>query len=238
MPRLDRRFQTAIAIHELGLTGSATEVVFPAVQPADDRCAFDGLAAFETSHEHLNAMRNVRAGLALPTAARDVVLVRPDSPELPSPSEEPGRLVFPGQDRLRDDSAFPGLHGPANLRKVRDRGGNPPRSRTFRRFAGPWRPGKAESSRRRSCPGKTRRPGSSEGEGSSGESGRTSTTSRAAVGRASPARTLRMAFRCSWLVSNAARPSKAHRSSAGWTAGNTTSVAEPVRPSSWIAIAV
>src|SRR2546425_9811404 len=105
MPRLDRRFQTAIAIHELGLTGSATEVVFPAVQPADDRCAFDGLAAFETSHEHLNAMRNVRAGLVLHTATRDVVLVRHDSPELPYPSEEPGRLVFPGQDRLRDDSA-------------------------------------------------------------------------------------------------------------------------------------
>ena len=127
MPRLGCRFQAAIAIHELGLAGSATEVVFPAVQPTDDRCALDGLAAFEASHEHLNAMRDERAGLVLHPATREVMLVRHDASELPYRSEEAGRLVFPQQDRLGDDSAFPGLHGPSDLRKSRDGGGNLPR---------------------------------------------------------------------------------------------------------------
>jgi len=109
MPRLGCRFQAAIAIHELSLTRSAAEVVFPAVQPTDDRCALDGLAAFEASHEHLNTMSDVRPGLVLHPPTRDVMLVRHDASELPYFSEEPGRLVFPGQDRLRDDSAIPGL---------------------------------------------------------------------------------------------------------------------------------
>ena len=120
MPRLGCRFQAAIAIHELGLAGSAAEVVFPAVQPTDDRCALDGLAAFEASHEHLNAMSDVRPGLVLHPATRNVMLVRHDASELPYFSEEPGRLVFPGQDRLRDDSALPRLDGPSNFRKFRD----------------------------------------------------------------------------------------------------------------------
>ena len=109
MPPLCCRFQAAIAIHELSLTRSAAEVVFPAVQPTDDRCALDGLAAFEASHEHLNAMSDVRAGLVLHPATRNVMLVRYDASELPYFSEEPGRPVFPEQDRLRDDSAFAGL---------------------------------------------------------------------------------------------------------------------------------
>ena len=109
MPRLGCRFQAAIAIHELSLTRSAAEVVFPAVQPTDDRCALDGLAAFEASHEHLNAMNNVGAGFVLHPATRNVMLVRHDASELPYFSEEPGRPVFPEQDRLRDDSAFAGL---------------------------------------------------------------------------------------------------------------------------------
>src|SRR2546422_692504 len=41
MPPLCCRFQAAIAIHELSLTRSAAEVVFPAVQPTDDRCALE-----------------------------------------------------------------------------------------------------------------------------------------------------------------------------------------------------
>ena len=109
MPRLGCCFQAAIAIHELSLTRSAAEVVFPAVQPTDDRCAFDGLAAFEASHEHLNAMSNVGAGFVLHPATRNMMLVRYDASELPYFSEEPGRPVFPEQDRLRDDSAFAGL---------------------------------------------------------------------------------------------------------------------------------
>src|SRR5437899_12083407 len=115
MPRLGCRFQAAIAIHELGLAGSATEVVFPAVQPTDDRCALDGLAAFEASHEHLNALRDVRAGPVLHPATREVMLVRHDASELPDPSEEAARLVFPTQDRLGRDSALPGRHRTSNL---------------------------------------------------------------------------------------------------------------------------
>jgi len=126
MLRLGCRFQAAVAIHELGLTRPAAEVVFPAVEPTDDRCALDGLAAFEASHEHLNAMSDVRPGLVLHPVTRNVMLVRHDASELPHPSEEAGRLVFPQQDRLRDDSAFPGLHGPSDLRKSRDGGGNLP----------------------------------------------------------------------------------------------------------------
>ncbi len=124
MPRLGCRFQAAIAIHELSLTRSAAEVVFPAVQPTDDRCALDGLAAFEASHEHLNAMSDVRPGLVLHPPTRNVMLVRHDASELPYFSDEPGRLVFPGQDRLRDDSALPRLDGPSNFRKFRDSGCN------------------------------------------------------------------------------------------------------------------
>jgi len=124
MPRLGRRFQAEIAIHELGLAGSATEVVFPSVQPSHDGRALDGLAALETRHEHLKAMTDVRARLVLHPATRDVMLVRHDASEPSQSSKERGRLVFPGQDRLRDDSAFPGLHGPSNFRKFCEGGGN------------------------------------------------------------------------------------------------------------------
>jgi len=127
MPRLDCRFQAAIAIYEQGLTGSATEVMFPSVQPSHDGRALDGLAAFETGHEHLKAMSNVRARLVLHPATRDVMLVRHDASELPYSSKEPGHLGFPWQDCLGDDSAFTGLHAPSDLLKSRDGGGNPPR---------------------------------------------------------------------------------------------------------------
>src|SRR2546422_11659339 len=100
MARLGCRFQAAVAVHELGLTRSAAEVVFPAVQPTDDRCALDGLAALEASHEHLNAMRDVRPGLVLHPATRNAMLVRQPASGLPYFSEEPGRLVVPAQDGL------------------------------------------------------------------------------------------------------------------------------------------
>src|SRR5436309_12970013 len=109
MLSLGRRFQAAIAIHELGLARSAAEVVFPALQPTDDRCALDGLAAFEASNEHLNALRNVGAGFVLHPATRNVMLVRHAAAVLAYFPDEPGRPVFPEQDRLRDDSAFAGL---------------------------------------------------------------------------------------------------------------------------------
>src|SRR5881409_3299576 len=70
MPRLDCRFQAAIAIYEQGLTGSATEVMFPSVQTSHDGRALDGLAAFETGHEHLKAMSNVREARPSPGHSR------------------------------------------------------------------------------------------------------------------------------------------------------------------------
>src|SRR3989442_5654789 len=107
MPPLCCRFQAAIAIHELSLTRSAAEVVFPAVQPTDDRCALDGLAAFEPSHQHLNALSDVRPGLSLHPAPRNVMLVLHVAPELAYFSAYPRLLAFPGQDSLRDGSARP-----------------------------------------------------------------------------------------------------------------------------------
>src|SRR2546422_11659338 len=100
MARLGCRFQAAVAVHELGLTRSAAEVVFPAVQPTGDRCALDGLAALEASHEHLNAMRDVRPGLVLHPAPRNVLLVRHGATELHYFSGEPGRLLFPREKSL------------------------------------------------------------------------------------------------------------------------------------------